>query len=332
MIPLEWLDQAARRLHGQVRQTPLTYDPELDLYLKWENRQLTGSFKIRGALNKIFSLEPWEQQRGLVTASAGNHGQGVAYAGQLVRARVVVFASDHAVPAKVEAMRALGAEVHLVNGGYEVAERTAQAYAAEKGCTWISPYNDGQVIAGQGTVGKELIEQLSEQQAPLFPRAVIVPVGGGGLIAGVGMALQSLNPRPQLIGAQSAASPFFHALYYRNSQAGVVEEDSLADGLAGAVEDGAITIPLVRVWADALVLVTEKDIARAIAYAWQRYGEKIEGSAGAALAVALGTTVSERPAVVILSGGNIQPELHADLCRVSGPFSNQPSGKAGGGQ
>lgn len=322
MIPLEWLDQAARRLHGQVGQTPLTYDPELDLYLKWENRQLTGSFKIRGALNKIFSLEPWEQQRGLVTASAGNHGQGVAYAGQLVHARVIVFASDHAVPAKVEAMRALGAEVHLVDGGYEAAERTAQAYAAENGCTWISPYNDGQVIAGQGTVGKELVEQISEKQAALFPQAVIVPVGGGGLISGVGMALQGLNPRPKLIGAQSTASPFFHALYYRKSQAGVVEEESLADGLAGAVEDGAITIPLVRGWADGLVLVTEDDIARAIAYAWQRFGEKIEGSAGAALAAALGIAESERPVAVILSGGNIQPEIHAGICRAFGSFSN----------
>src|SRR5512133_3464053 len=110
MIPSDWLDLAARRLQGQIRQTPLTYDSDLDLYLKWENRQVTGSFKIRGAINKVLSLAPWEQQRGLVTASAGNHGQGVAVAGRLVGAPVTVFASDHAVPAKIEAMRALGAD------------------------------------------------------------------------------------------------------------------------------------------------------------------------------------------------------------------------------
>src|SRR5512140_466980 len=114
MIPSEWLDLAARRLQGQVHQTPLTYDSDLDLYLKWENRQVTGSFKIRGALNKVLSLEPWEQQRGLVTASAGNHGQGVAFAGRQFGVPVTVFASNHAVPTKVEAMRALEAEVILV--------------------------------------------------------------------------------------------------------------------------------------------------------------------------------------------------------------------------
>ena len=161
MIPSAWLDLAVRRLSGQVERTPLTYDPELDLSIKWENRQKTGSFKIRGALNKVLSLGDWEQQRGLVTASAGNYGQGVAFAGKLVGAPVVVFASDHAVPAKLEAMRQLGADVRLVPGGYDLAERVAQAYAVENDATWISPYNDGQVIAGQATVGMEILEQLS---------------------------------------------------------------------------------------------------------------------------------------------------------------------------
>src|SRR5512138_867909 len=129
MISPEWLDLAKRRIEGQIRRTPLTYDAELDTFLKWENRQVTGSFKIRGALNKVLSLEPWEQQRGLVAASAGNHGQGVAVAGQQVGAPVTVFASQHAVPAKVDAMRALGAEVRLVPGGYGAAERAGLAYA-----------------------------------------------------------------------------------------------------------------------------------------------------------------------------------------------------------
>ena len=232
MIPPEWLDQAARRLQGQIEQTPLTYDPELKLYLKWENRQRTGSFKIRGALNKILALEAWELQRGLVTASAGNHGQGVAYAARLVNAEAIVFASEHAVAAKVEAMRGLGAQVRLVPGGYEAAEKAAQAFAAESGATWISAYNDGQVIAGQATLGLELLEQLAQQGGEEFPEAVIVPVGGGGLIAGMGMALQRMDPRPRLVGAQSTASPFFHALYTRGAQTGAVELES-ADGLAG---------------------------------------------------------------------------------------------------
>src|SRR5512133_61419 len=161
MIPSDWLDLATRRLQGQVEQTPLTYDPQLDLFIKWENRQVTGSFKIRGALNKVLSLEPWEQQRGLVTASAGNHGQGVALAARQVGARAIVFASNHAVPAKVEAMRALGAEVRQVPGGYELAEQTGLKFAVEQGKTWVSPYNDAQVIAGQATIGLEILEQLA---------------------------------------------------------------------------------------------------------------------------------------------------------------------------
>ncbi len=315
MIPSEWLDLAARRLQGQVYQTPLTYDPELDLYLKWENRQVTGSFKIRGALNKILSLEPWELQRGLVTASAGNHGQGVAVAGQRANAPVTVFASNHAVPTKIEAMRALGAEVKLVEGGYEAAERAGQAYAAEKGSTWISPYNDPQIIAGQATIGLEILQQM----APELPGTIIVPVGGGGLIAGIGAAMAEAAPRPKIIGAQSVASPFFFALYNHGTQYGVVELESLADGLAGAVENGSITIPLVRRYVDDFILVTEEQIARAIAYAWHKHGEKIEGSAAVPLAAVMSGVVQkhhaqEAPFVVVISGGNIEPEVFGRIC------------------
>ena len=316
MIPPEWLDQAARRLEGQIERTPLTYDPGLNLYLKWENRQVTGSFKIRGAFNKVLALEPWEQQRGLVTASAGNHGQGVAIAGRRVNAPVTVFASDHAVPTKLEAMRQLGAEIRLVSGGYEAAEREAQVYAHRAGATWVSPYNDGQVIAGQATIALEILAQLREIHDAPPPRVIVAPVGGGGLISGLGVALNRFSPgsRPLLVGAQSEASPFFHALFYQGSQAGVVELESLADGLAGAVEDGSMTIPLVRSLVDRIVLVREEAIARAIAGVWHRYGEKIEGSAAAALAAALSGCVPEQPAVVIISGANIQPEQHLRIC------------------
>lgn len=316
MIPPEWLDQAVRRLEGQIERTPLTYDPELNLYLKWENRQRTGSFKIRGALNKILSLAHWEQQRGLVTASAGNHGQGVALAGQRVGAPVIVFASAHAVSTKLEAIRNLGAEIRLVNGGYEDAEREAQQYASEAGITWVSPYNDGQVIAGQATLALEIQDQLREMEGLPLARSVVVPVGGGGLIAGIGAGLERWDQafRPLLIGAQSHASPFFHALFYRGTQSGVVERESLADGLAGAVEDGSMTIPLVQSSVNRFVLVSEELIASAIAGAWHRYGEKIEGSAAVALAAALTNAVTEKPAVVILSGGNIQSGKHQKIC------------------
>jgi threonine dehydratase len=138
LIPSEWIDEAALRIAPHIRRTLLTNDAELNLYLKWENQQVTGSFKPRGAFNVVLSLEAWELDAGLVTASAGNHGQGVALAGKAVGARVTVFASDHAVPAKISAMQALGADVRLVEGGYELAEATAIAYACENKQTWVS--------------------------------------------------------------------------------------------------------------------------------------------------------------------------------------------------
>lgn len=309
MIPGEWLDQAAERLSGRVVKTPLTWDAARQLYLKWENRQITGSFKLRGALNKILSLQSWERERGLVTASAGNHGQGVAWAANQVGARVIVFASDHAVPAKVEAMRDLGAEVRLVDGGYALAEQTAQQYARRTERTWVSPYNDAQVIAGQATIGLELLSGLQDRG----DQAWIVPVGGGGLIAGLGAVLQRVRQRPRLIGAQSIASPYFHALFTRGSQLDVEEKESLADGLAGAVEEGSLTIPLVQSLVDEIVLVTEEEIEQAIAFAWSQYKETIEGSAAVALAAALTRKVQARPAVVVISGGNIQPAVHSQI-------------------
>ena len=177
---------------------------------------MTGSFKVRGALNKVLSLKDWEQQRGLVAASAGNHGQGVALAGNLVGAPVTVFVSEHAVPAKLEAMRQRGAALRLVPGGYAEAEAAGIVFAQESGSTWVSPYNDGQVIAGQATLAGEMLEQ----EPALAQATWLVPVGGGGLIAGIGLALERLGARPRLVGVQSEASPFMHALFTRGGRMG----------------------------------------------------------------------------------------------------------------
>ena len=313
MIPAEWLDEARARLVGEVRHTPMTIDSEHGVYLKWENRQLTGSFKVRGAFNKVLSLQPWERERGLVTASAGNHGQGVALAVQRSAAHAIVFASEQAVPAKLEAMRAMGAEVRLVPGLYAEAEQAGIHFAREMNMTWISPYNDAQVIAGQSTLGFEIIQDLAAVGENSENLAVLIPVGGGGLAAGVGLALQRMVPRPRLIGVQPVTSPYFHGLYYRGSQEGIVESPTLADGLEGPVEAGSLTIPLVRSLLDEFVLVEEDEIGRAVAMAYRRYGEVIEGSAAAALAAVLSGKITLRPVVVLLTGGNLQPEVHREL-------------------
>jgi threonine dehydratase len=311
MIPRTWLTEAAQRISPYIQRTPLTWDAENDIYLKWENHQVTGSFKLRGALNKVLTLQPWERDQGIVTASAGNHGQGVAYASRLVGAPVLIFASEHAVPAKVDAMRCLGAEVRLVPGGYAEAEAAGLAYTQTHPATWISPYNDGQVIAGQGTLGLETLEQLSGSQ----PYTWFVPIGGGGLISGIAAALENLSPRPKLIGVQSTASAFFHAIFHQGSQAGVSELPSLADGLSGPVERGSVTIPIVQHSLDDLILVSEEQIAAAIRFAWHRYQECIEGSAAVTLAAVLAGKIRTKASLCIFSGGNIQPELHRTLCQ-----------------
>jgi len=312
MLPLDWLVQAQERLKPYIRHTPLEYDADNQIYLKWENMQVTGSFKARGALNKILSLEPWERERGLVTASAGNHGQGVALGGNIIGTPVTVFASEHASSLKLHAIRELGAEVQLVPGGYGEAEQAGLEYARQSDKTWVSAYNDGQVIAGQGTLGLEVLSDLPQE----LPITMIVPVGGGGLLAGISAVIKSeYFPRHiyHAYGAQSEASPFMYELFYKGTQDGTVESPSLADGLSGPVERNSLTIPLIKKYADGMILVTEAEIVQAMAYTYQRYGQRVEPSAAVSLAAILTGRVTQRPAIVVITGGNIQPEIHQQL-------------------
>jgi threonine dehydratase len=322
MIPAEWLVHAQSTLAEWVERTPVTFDPQLQVYLKWENRQWTGSFKLRGAFNKIASLLPWERERGLVTASAGNHGMGVAYAAREMGANAVIYASEHAVAKKVQSMRDLGAEVRLVPGGYTEAEAAGLAFSHESAFTWVSPYNDGRVIAGQATIGLEMVEQIQ----PFDVRSVVVPVGGGGLISGVALALRSKGVKARIIGVQSEATAVMHAVFNGQPQESVVETPSLADGLSGLIEDGSMTVPLVQQLVDDIILVSETSIENAIVYAWEKYGEVIEGSAAVVLAAVLTGKIAALPAVLVISGGNIQPELHQNLiARGKGQFGRAGS-------
>ncbi len=315
MFPFSWLQNAKENIQPYILQTPLTYDEELDLYLKWENLQLTGSFKARGALNKTITLQDWERQKGLVAASAGNHGQGLALAGKKFYAPVTIFTPQNAARNKLAAMQDLGAKIITVKGGYVEAESTAFAYAQEKQATWVSPYNDAQVIAGQGTVALEVLAQ-----APHLSTAEwLVPVGGGGLISGIAIAVKE-NPSLikgnysyTIVGIQSEASAFMHALFYKNSQENVKEYTSLADGLEGAVEKQSITISITRKLVDKIILVNEEEIAKAIRYAWKKYQQIIEGSAAVTLAAIISGKIIHRPAIAIISGGNIDKPLHQEL-------------------
>ena len=319
MIPSEWLDQAEARIAPHIVRTPLTFDATQLLYIKWENQQKTGSFKARGALNKILSLNEAERAAGIVTASAGNHGQGVGFAGQLVGAKVICFVSESAVPFKVERIRALGADVRTVAGGYAETESAGRGFAHKNNMTWVSPYNDELVIAGQGTIGLEVIKDLDFALTPNPSPAgrgeltAFVPVGGGGLIAGIALALARMSPRPRIIGVQPETNPFMHGLFYHGSQDGIPELPSLADGLTGAVESDSITIELVKNLVDEILLVSEEEIATATAYAFHAHRQVIEPSGAVTIAAALRADSGSGLKVAIVSGGNAQPEVHARL-------------------
>ena len=325
MIPYDWFEQAQERITPHIQKTPFTFDAKRGLFLKWENHQITGSFKPRGALNKVLSLAEWERATGLVAASAGNHGQGVALAGRLTGAAVEVFVSEHAIPAKIEAMRELGAQLFLIEGGYSEAESAGREYAKTHQKVFISPYNDGQIIAGQGTIGLEILSELPHLLNPSsFQKGErygwngkalnwIVPTGGGGLISALGALLKKHEPQARLTAVQAEASPFTHSLFHRHTQAGIQDLPTLADGLSGAVEEGSVTIPMIEEFVDDFILVSEEEIGRAIAFAWFNYHEKIEGSAATGLAAAIAGKVKERPSVLIITGGNIQPEVHEQI-------------------
>jgi len=302
VIPLAEIEAAAPRIAPYLRPTPLTHDPDLDVWIRWENQQVTGSFKPRGALNALLALDPDARARGIVACSAGNHGQGVALAARAVGAHATVFASDHASPLKVARMRELGAEVILVPGDYAAAETAALAAAQASGRRYVSPYNHRLVMAGAGTLGLELWQALP-------PRMVVVPVGGGGLLGGVGSALRQLDPTIQVVGAQSEASAYLHAEFHGRDMRQVRETTSLADGLAGAVEEGSETVPILHEVTDDFVLVTESEIGAAIAYAHTHHRQVLEGAGAVALAAVLsGRLTLARPAVALATGGNIDPE------------------------
>jgi threonine dehydratase len=309
LFPYEWIVEAADRIQPYIVQTPLIHDTDRDLYLKCENRQITGSFKVRGALNKALALQSWEKELGFVAASAGNHGQGVALAGKILNTKARIFCSNTAARNKVEAMQKLGAEVIIVDGGYGEAEKAGLEYATRTSSTWISPYNDSQVIAGQGSITLEILRDDSK----LANATWLVPTSGGGLASGIGIGLKQFSNKGRLIAVQALASPFMHAVYNGRNQDSIEDLPTIADGLSGPVQSGSITIPLIRHYVDEFILVDESEIEKAIAFAWWQYGEKIEGSAATALAAILCGKVTCRPAVLILSGGNIQEERFQDI-------------------
>jgi threonine dehydratase len=299
--------EAHAALRPGVAVTPLAYSPRLsaqtgcEIYLKCEHLQHTGSFKFRGASNKIRLLTSEQREKGVVTASSGNHGQGVALAGKLAGVPVTVYATTCASALKLEAIRGWGAEVITLDTDPLRVELEAAAQASQTGRTYISPYNDADVIAGQGTIGTELIEQLSSVDA------VFVAVGGGGLIAGIAGALKHLVQSAEIVGCWPEKSPIMERCLAAGKIIEVDEEYTLSDGTAGNLEPDTITFPLCQQWIDRKVLVNEDEIRQAMKAVARYERWMIEGAAGVALAgaIKLASEFQGKKVAVILCGRNI---------------------------
>lgn len=300
---------AGRRIRPYVRRTPLDESLALSrmgddqVFLKLENWQHTGSFKLRGAFNKLLQLTPAELQRGVVVASSGNHGAAVAYALRKLGATGVVFAPTHAAATKLEAIQRLGAAVQLHGEDSVDAEHAARAHAAEHGLPYISPYNDWAIVAGQGTVGLEIVRDQPDVDT------IYVTVGGGGLIGGIaGYVKQRRTAKPvRIVGCLPAHSP----VMAESVRAGhVVEMESLptlADGSAGGIESDAITFALCQALVDDWILVDEDEIAAAIRLIAETHHQIIEGAAGVAVAAYLKDVQrgQGRKVAIVLCGANI---------------------------
>lgn len=304
MLSLDKIYHAKYILKQVIRETDVIHapkiNPESNIWLKTENLQITGSFKVRGAYYKMSCLSDEEKAKGVIACSAGNHAQGVALAAARNGIKSVICLPDGAPISKVEATKSYGAEVCLVNGVYDDAYAEALRQRDEYGYTFIHPFDDENVIAGQGTIGLELIEQIPDMDA------VIVPIGGGGLISGVAFAIKSLNPNIKVYGVQAAGAPsMFNSI--RDNQIETLESVStIADGIA-VKEPGENTFKLISEYVDEIVTVTDDEISAAILALMEQQKLVTEGAGAVPVAAAMfnKVPVKGKKVVCLLSGGNI---------------------------
>ncbi len=298
------IESAYDRVRPLVRETPLEYSRSVGAWLKLEHVQTTGSFKFRGACNKISLLTPEEAAAGVVTASNGNHGLGVAAAAQARGIAAEVFVSAHVSPAKAARIEAHGAHLHRAGEDPLSAELAARRAAAGSGRIFISPYNDADVMAGQGTIGVELL-----RQAPNLD-AVFVAVGGGGLIGGIGAYLKAVQPNVEVVGCWPENSPVMYECMRAGQVVDVAERPTLSESTAGGLEPGSITLEVCRAVIDRAVFVSEEEIRDAMRLVLATEHWLIEGAAAVAVAAFRreAARYAGRTAAVVLCGRNLSPE------------------------
>lgn len=319
MLTLDDVYRAANVLLGVVRKTDIIYAPELqkgaDIYLKTENLQLTGSFKIRGAYFKIAELSYEEKRKGVIACSAGNHAQGVAFAAQKHNIRSIVCLPSCAPISKINATKGYGAEIYLVDGVYDDAYNKAVSLQREFGYTFVHPFDDEKVIAGQGTVALEILEQLPGVDA------IVCPIGGGGLISGVAFVIKTIKPNVKIYGVQADGAASMLSSIASGKITELKQVSTVADGIA-VKKPGRMTFDLCSSYVDEIVTVSDGEIFEAIFGLLRGYKLISEGAGAVAVAAAVFDKINLRgkKTVCILSGGNIDP---ASLSNIINKYKNK---------
>lgn len=308
-ITLRDIEQARTRIAGSAHRTPLEYARQLsrehgrNVMLKLESFQVTGSFKLRGAMSKLALLTADQRASGVLTVSAGNHGLAVAHCAEALGINATIVVPESASRAKVEAIRRYPVTLVERGASYDEAERAARAMQRESGATFVSPYNDEDVIAGQGTIALEILEDAPDVEA------IIVPVGGGGLIAGVAIAAKAVKPNIKVYGVEPEASPTMSEALRAGHLIEIEEQETIADGLAGNIEPGSITFPIVQRLVDGIILVGEEATFNAIARIAREDHLMIEGSAAVSIAALADPRIEGRRVAAIITGRNITFDL-----------------------
>lgn len=312
MVELADVALARYRIAPFLAPTPLEKipGPGQSLWLKLENTNKTHSFKVRGALNAMLALEKKAMRKGIVACSSGNHAHGLAYAASLLDTTAKILMPQHTPRRKVDGVRQYGSEAVIVGENYDEAEEEARRLESREGYTFVSPYNNANVVAGAGTIGLEIFDSLPEVER------VLVPVSGGGLISGIALALKGLKPQIEIIGVCAESAPTMFNLFYDSAHPQVWE--TLAEALSGDIEANSITINLAQRFVDEIVLVPEQAIAEAMRWLLFDCGWVVEGGGAVGIAALQSGVVTpdDRPTVVVISGGNVDEEtLRQVLCR-----------------
>jgi threonine dehydratase len=311
VITLQQIETARERINDVVVNTPFSYAPLLsqmsgsEVYLKKENLQITGAFKIRGAFNKIASLSDEERSKGVVAASAGNHAQGVAFSANHFGCRAVIVMPESTPLTKVNGVKHYGAEVILAGANYDEAYAYATKYGEENGLEFVHPFADDEVIAGQGTVALDIMEQCGELDA------VLVPVGGGGLISGMAAAIKAKNPAIEVIGVTAEGAPALKNSFESGVAEDTISVRTIADGIA-VRDTSPITLKYMLESVDRVISVDDEEIANAILFLLERQKIVVEGAGAVGVAAVMHNKLPEfkgKKVAVLLSGGNVDVTL-----------------------